>query len=42
MFFLPQKTQMNTEITRAYGSLIEEVAGNVVSQRFRHLQSFVI
>jgi hypothetical protein len=33
---------MNTEIVRAGGSLIEEVAGNVVAQRFRRLQSFVI
>jgi hypothetical protein len=33
---------MNTNFLRAIGSLIEEVAGNVVSQRFRHLQSFVI
>ena len=38
MYFLPQKTQMNTEIVRAGGSLIEEVAGNVVLQRFRLLQ----
>ena len=38
MYFLPQKKQMNTEITRAGGSLIEEVAGNVVAQRFRRLQ----
>jgi hypothetical protein len=29
---------MNTEIVRAYGSLIEDVAGNVVAQRFRRLQ----
>jgi hypothetical protein len=33
---------MNTEIVRAGGSLIEDGAGNVVAQRFRHLQSFVI
>jgi hypothetical protein len=33
---------MNTDIVRAIGSLIENVAGNVVLQRFRHLQSFVI
>jgi hypothetical protein len=38
MYFLPQKTQMNTEIVRAGGSLIEDGAGNVVSQRFRRLQ----
>jgi len=35
---LPQKTQMNTDIVRAFGSLIEDVAGNVVAQRFRRLQ----
>ena len=29
---------MNTEITRACGSLIEDGAGNVVAQRFRRLQ----
>ena len=35
---LPQKTQMNTEIARAGGSLIEDVVGIVVAQRFRRLQ----
>jgi len=29
---------MNTDIVRAFGSLIEDVAGNVVAQRFRRLQ----
>ena len=33
-----RKTQMNTDIVRAGGSLIEDGAGNVVSQRFRRLQ----
>ena len=38
MTYCPRNTQMNTEIVRAGGSLIEEVAGNVVAQRFRRLQ----
>ena len=37
-FILPRNTQMNTEIVRAGGSLIEDGAGNVVAQRFRRLQ----
>ena len=40
MFFLPQKTQMNTDIVRAGGSLIEDGAGNVVLQRFPSFAEF--
>ena len=36
--FLSTKYTKSTEIVRADGSLIEDVAGNVVSQRFRRLQ----
>ena len=38
MIILPQKTQKTQIVIRAGGSLIEDGAGNVVSQRFRHLQ----
>jgi len=36
--YSPTKYTKNAEIVRACGSLIEEVAGNVVAQRFRRLQ----
>ena len=38
VFFLPRNTLKTQKFVRAGGSLIEDVAGNVVAQRFRRLQ----